>query len=67
MSQGHSYLLQIWRDEKGIWAVLKPQQGQTLLQFDNLEALAQFLSSQGPTLAETEEDEEAVPPYALVS
>jgi hypothetical protein len=66
MSQGNSYLLQIWRDEKGVWAVLKPQQGETLMQFDNLEALAQFLSTQGTTLAEPEEDEETAYRYVLV-
>ncbi|MER3553908.1 MAG: hypothetical protein C4331_06045 [Meiothermus sp.] len=68
MSQGNSYLLQIWRDEKGVWAVLKPKEGETLLQFDSLEALATFLSTQGAGLAATEDEEEvAYPRYALVS
>lgn len=65
MSQGNSYLLQIWRDEKGVWAVLKPQSGETLLQFDSLEALAEFLSVQGPTLAEVEEEEKVRPELVL--
>ena len=68
MSRGNSYLLQIWRDEKGVWAVLKPKEGETLLQFDSLEALATFLSSQGSGLVATEEEEEtAYRHYALVS
>lgn len=47
MSKAQTYLLQLWRDERGFWAVLKAQQGGKLYQFEHLEELAQFLLEHG--------------------
>lgn len=44
MSVANSYLLQIWQDERGIWAVLKKED--QLYQFENLDALGEFLKNQ---------------------
>lgn len=44
MSVANSYLLQIWQDERGVWAVLK--QEDQLYQFENLDALGEFLKNQ---------------------
>jgi|UniRef100_A0A7C3HD59 hypothetical protein len=44
MSKNKTFLLQIWQDPGGIWAVLKDEDCGLLHQFESLEALVQFLS-----------------------
>lgn len=47
MSKTQTYLLQLWQDPRGVWAVLKDEAGGQLYQFENLEALTQFLAQNG--------------------
>ncbi len=47
MSKNRTYLLQLWQDPRGVWAVLKDEAGGQLYQFESLEALTQFLSQIG--------------------
>ncbi len=44
MSKTRTYLLQLWQDPSGLWAVLKDEAQGQLHQFESLEALTQFLS-----------------------
>ncbi len=44
MSKSRTYLLQLWQDQSGLWAVLKDEQCGQLYQFESLEALTHFLS-----------------------
>ncbi|GEM84239.1 hypothetical protein [Meiothermus hypogaeus] len=47
MSKTRTYLLQLWQDPYGLWAVLKDEAQGQLHQFESLEALTQFLSQIG--------------------
>lgn len=51
MPKKQSFLLQIWQDQRGLWAVLKDEDCGLLYQFESLEALIQFLSQKvaGPS------------------
>jgi hypothetical protein len=49
MLQTRIYLLQLWQDQSGPWAVLKDEQSGQLHQFESLEALTLFLSQLGQT------------------
>ncbi len=42
MSTMKSYILQVWQDENGFWAVVK--HGEKLHQFETLESLSAFLA-----------------------
>lgn len=44
MPKKQSFLLQIWQDQRGLWAVLKDEDCGLLYQFESLEALIRFLS-----------------------
>lgn len=44
MSKTRTYLLQLWQDPSGLWVVLRDEAHGHLHQFENLEALTQFLS-----------------------
>lgn len=44
MPEKQTFLLQIWQDQRGLWAVLKDEDCGLLYQFESLEALVQFLS-----------------------
>ncbi len=45
MSESKTFLLQLWQDERGSWAVVKDETSGRLYQFESLEALTQFLSA----------------------
>ncbi|MBO1436786.1 hypothetical protein [Meiothermus sp. CFH 77666] len=51
MSKTRTYLLQLWQDPRGVWAVLKDEAGGQLYQFESLEALTQFLAQLGEPLS----------------
>lgn len=44
MPKKQTFLLQIWQDQRSLWAVLKDEDCGLLYQFERLEALIQFLS-----------------------
>ncbi|GIW25156.1 hypothetical protein [Meiothermus sp.] len=44
MANTRTFLLQLWQDPAGLWAVLRDEQQGQLYQFESLEALTHFLS-----------------------
>lgn len=52
MSKTRTYLLQLWQDPRGVWAVLKDEAVGQLYQFESLEALTLFLSKVDETPSE---------------
>lgn len=55
MPEARTFLLQLWQDEHGPWAVVKDEASGRLHQFESLETLIQFLSQGGTTMAQTED------------
>ena len=65
MSAANSYLLQIWQDERGIWAVLKKED--RLYQFESLEGLSEFLKQQaGEMIVPLQETPDRTRPNPMV-
>lgn len=60
MSKNRSFLLQLWQDQGGTWAVLKDEACGLLYQFESLEALAHFLSQAMEFAPAANETKEAV-------
>ncbi|WP_299428641.1 hypothetical protein [uncultured Meiothermus sp.] len=47
MTKARTFLLQLWQDQRGLWAVIKDEECGRLHQFESLDALVQFLSQGG--------------------
>lgn len=47
MTKTRTFLLQLWQDQRGLWAVIKDEECGRLHQFESWDTLTQFLAQGG--------------------